>query len=257
MSTPEEAAAVLPHLRVQETPAPGELHKALEKALDDELCTCEQCEDGDKYNDGVRSVIKAVQAVLSAHPAPTPRPVVDREALVTEVVAKFHVLHPRIPDLDKGDCHCELLAQLAADAVLALPPTEEGGGSAVCTCRTIAPSGWDTVQQVVNPRCPLHAEDSTKALVETGTKLGYELGRKEAGEQIAAAIIARRDADDSTREFRSGLGAGATIAANLFSQPNHAAPAGLTGAPASAGTPEDSRAGGIRIPAPDLTKGGQ
>ena len=30
----------------------------------------------------------------------------------------------------------------------------------ICTCRTIALSGWDTVQQAVDPACPLHATTS-------------------------------------------------------------------------------------------------
>ena len=41
---------------------------------------------------------------------------------MTAIVAKFHILHPRIPDLQKGGCHCELLAQIAADAILSLLP---------------------------------------------------------------------------------------------------------------------------------------
>jgi hypothetical protein len=109
--------AALPHLRVQETPEPGDLHRALEKALDDELCTCEQCED-DGYNDGVRSVIKAVQAVLAEHPTPAPRPVVDREALVKAI----HDVAVAT-DLAKYFKHGDL--RRFADAILALLPTEE------------------------------------------------------------------------------------------------------------------------------------
>jgi hypothetical protein len=57
----------------------------------------------------------------------------------------------------------------------------------VCTCRTIALSGWDTVQQAMNPTCPLHAT-YTAAEVKVLTETALRLGRKEAGEEIAAAI---------------------------------------------------------------------
>lgn len=61
----------------------------------------------------------------------------------------------------------------------------------VCTCRTIAPSGWDRVQQVVDPTCPLHAT-YTAAEVKVLTEAALRLGRKEAGEEIADAIEMKR-----------------------------------------------------------------
>jgi hypothetical protein len=97
--------AALPHLRVQETPA----------------CICPPAQ---VWGSGGDLIDQDSDPECPVH-APHPRPVVDREAIVTAIVTKFHVLHPRIPDLGKGDCHCELLAQVAADAVLALLPTEE------------------------------------------------------------------------------------------------------------------------------------
>lgn len=115
----------------------------------------------------------------------------------------------------------------------------------VCICRTVALSGWDTVQQVVDPRCPIHSEPTftaseVKELTTTATAVALALGRKEALEEVAAAIIAHRDADDSTREFRLGLSIGAKFARDMASQPYHPASNGLTAGPASPSTPEES-----------------
>lgn len=62
--------------------------------------------------------------------------------------------------------------------------------------------------------------EHVKALAETATRLGYGLGRRDAAEQIAQAITAHRDADDSTREFRLGLGVGARIAREFATRPS-------------------------------------
>jgi hypothetical protein len=46
------------------------LSDAVEAALDRELCTCDECEEGD-YNAGVRAVLAAVRRVLADHQAET------------------------------------------------------------------------------------------------------------------------------------------------------------------------------------------
>lgn len=110
----------------------------------------------------------------------------------------------------------------------------------VCTCRTIALSGWDTVQQAVNPTCPLHAT-YTAAEVKVLTEAALRLGRKEAGEEIAAACVKVRDLDaeavdvDGDRSYAlAGVTIGLTMAAKfalrIASQPSGAASDAISGA---------------------------
>jgi hypothetical protein len=90
----------------------------------------------------------------------------------------------------------------------------------------------------------------TKALVETASKLGFELGkaegRRQAGEEIAAAIEgAVLDLDQWPGEFYREA---AQIARNIASQPQGGASEPLTAPTPSPRTPEGSEALSIRIP---------
>lgn len=50
---------------------------------------------------------------------------------------------------------------------------------------------WNNPWAAVVAALDAHDEPHTKALAETATRLGYELGRKEAGEEIASALDRR------------------------------------------------------------------
>lgn len=219
------AAAALPHLRVQETPR--------------EHAVCNACGwDGHPGYDTCPSCGKDELNYFTPASAPHPRPVVDREAVIQALAGEVRgwPVDAGLPHHPDDARVVQTFARLA-DAVLALLPTEEGDGSTVCTCRTIAPSGWDTVQQVVDPRCPLHVGDATKALVEVGTKLGYELGRKEAGEEIADAI-GMYCQEWSANTWRS-IAAG--IARELTSQPSGAVSTPLVAPTGHSDPSEDAR----------------
>lgn len=107
----------------------------------------------------------------------------------------------------------------------------------VCTCRTIAPSGWDRVQQVVDPHCPIHAT-YTAAEVKVLTEAALRLGRKEAGEEIAVRLEAIRDqiGDGEQRELAHDM---AGIARYIASQPAPAASSARTDLSVDTDLPQD------------------
>ena len=95
----------------------SDLREALEEALERELCLCEQCEDGDKYNDGVRAVRAAVRKVLSAHPA-EPAPVANRER-VAEALAGHDVRYIVSAAVPRWFCPCGNWETLDVETVVA------------------------------------------------------------------------------------------------------------------------------------------
>ena len=231
----EILTAALPHLRVQET-------------LTFEQLLADPGEQFDKRSEILASIdaySKAVSSTASAVPKPTvggyattgggtfsasastphPRPVVDREALLR--LLKLHGVTS-----GRSYTRQELSAYRSdlATAILALLPTEEGEGP-VCNCYPggFSPETYEGPQH----HCPEHGHGTDlpmsecptclheRALAETATKLGYELGRKEAGEQIATKIESALMGLLTGLEARS---AAAAIARVVTSQPSGAAP---------------------------------
>lgn len=91
--------------------------------------------------------------------------------------------------------------------------------------------------------------EGTRALVATGFRLGFELGkaegRKQAGEEIAQAIKAQvGDGEWAGDYYRKA----AQIAREIASQPAGEAPGLRTASPERSGPPEDSQALSIHIP---------
>lgn len=176
------SAAALPHLRVQETrPPSGEIcyndgldpapaprpvvdREALERALRDRMVRS-------NFNDNLHEPLRtqtidqwadvlagAVLALLPTEEAASGQEHPQRtDSAATQDpeqaprLGHGHVREPTRP------ADAEELAE-AGPATGGL--TEEDTKASCCTCRTIAPSGWDTVQHAVDPRCPLHAADA-------------------------------------------------------------------------------------------------
>jgi hypothetical protein len=110
----------------------------------------------------------------------------------------------------------------------------------VCSCRTIAISAWDPVQLGRDPRCPIHAT-LTASEVKVLTEAALRLGRKEAGEEIAAAIAAEyvpvhnvggaEPIPSDPTEWDEALHVAVQIARNISSQPSGAVSDASSGAP--------------------------
>lgn len=115
-------AAALPHLRVQETPA------GLREALEEALATVETgiARSTKPDREGFLTTSR-IRWMLANHPAPHPRPVVDREAI-------NHALNLHWWDEDEHPCACgfdfiavgQSFKMHLADIIAALLPTEEG-----------------------------------------------------------------------------------------------------------------------------------
>jgi hypothetical protein len=116
------------------------------------------------------------------------------------------------------------------------------------------PTGREKPGEHWNARI-IREEAERKTEIATATKLGFELGksegRKQAGEEMAAAFEAffpdpHEEGDECqdcilVHEF-------AKIARNLTSQPQEATSEPLTASTGHSDLPEDGRAGSIRIP---------
>lgn len=121
----EAILAALPHLRVQETPA------GLREALEEALATVETgiARSTKPDREGFLTTSR-IRWMLANHPAPHPRPVVDREAI-------NHALNLHWWDEDEHPCACgfdfiavgQSFKMHLADIIAALLPTEEGEGS--------------------------------------------------------------------------------------------------------------------------------
>lgn len=112
---------------------------------------------------------------------------------------------------------------------------------------------WSNPWAAVVAALDIHDGPHTKALAEVATKLGYELGRKEAGEEIALAIEAQvGDGEWAGDYYRKAAG----IARNLVSQPSGATSTPRTDPDGHSALLEDPQGLSNRNPV-DLTKGGQ
>lgn len=186
--------AALPHLRVQETPSVDRQTLAL--LLEDTVGTLDKGEEW-----------YIADRILALCRIPAPRPFLDREALRGRVAMTL-----RGYGVGDDAPHPRYAREAIADAVLALLPTEEVAGGEEDPQRTDPAPTEDPEQaphaghrRVREPAQPADAEElaetrpttglteeDTKALVETATRLGVELGkaegRKQAGEEIAQAL---------------------------------------------------------------------
>lgn len=109
---------------------------------------------------------------------------------------------------------------------------------------------WTNPWAAVVAALDVHDEPRTKALAEVATKLGYELGRKEALAEVAAAISNQAKVTQriDPRE-RSGVREGMVVAwiaaeklaQDMASQPNHAASTGLAASTWHSDLPEDAK----------------
>ena len=260
-------AAALPHLRVQETP-PVVSAQAVSDVLR-EFANGEPVDDdgwvlfADELSDFHGALLAA--GVF----APAPRPVVDRRELL-KLLEREGVTTTRV----MGEL---AYRQELADAILALLPTEEVAGGQEDPQRTDPAPTEDPEQapraghrRVREPAQPADAEElaetrpttglteeDTKALVETATRLGVELGKAEGRKQALEEAATALEAVESPKyagDLSSGLGwmlisrEMAIIAVQRLSAASGATSDGLTATDGYTDLPEGSRASSIRIP---------